>query len=58
MPQEKRKSQVMWEDTMPAMLIIALAIEKLSVLCYQHNITKQEFIYPDPLPDYGSGRYV
>ena len=57
MLQEKRKSQVMWEDTMP-MLIIALAIEKNSVLYYQQNIMKHEFVYPDPLPDYGSGRYV
>ena len=48
----------MWEATMPAMLIIALAIGKLSVSFYQQNIMKQEVAYPDPLPDYGSGRYV
>ena len=45
MLQERWKTQVLWEDTMPTILIIAMAIKKLSV-------------YPDPLPDYGSGRYA
>ena len=45
MLQERWKSQVLWEDAMPRMLIIPMAIKKLSV-------------YPDPLLDYGSGRYA
>ena len=38
----------MWDDTMPLRLTIAVAIEKLSVLCYQHNIIEQELSIPTP----------